>query len=480
MWLDPSPYKSNWTVDAICEHLQAVVDGQITRLLANVPPRFTKSICVSSMLPAWVWAQPTDSARPMAGPGAQFLHVPYAERLSIRDNVAFRRIIESPRYQRWFGDQFQLTDDQNTKIRVENDKGGYSIASSITGSVTGEGAGYLDVNDPHNVVEGESETVRESTVTTFRESLSTRVNDLDLSAIIVTMQRINQKDLSGYILEMGGYVHLMIPMEHDPKRSCVTQIGWKDPRTEEGELAWPERFSAEGVERLQRALGPYASAGQLQQSPIARDGALYRREWFKILDEAPPLEEFAVILRRWDLAGTEATGKKKPCYTAGVKIGVTADHRVVIHHVDRFRLGPGDVEKRVRAVAEQDGTGIPIGIEQEPGSAGKTVIQNYVTRVLAGFSVYGKPSTGNKFQDMEPLAAQAQVGNLYLVRGPWNEAFIGEAEVAPNGEYVDQIDAASRGYNDIALPEMTSAIVHMDANEHFGDPTMDSWEEAYS
>ena len=118
-------------------------------------------------------------------------------------------------------------------------------------------------DDPHAVQKGESERVRSETVRWFKESMSNRLNRMEKSSIVVIMQRVHELDVSGVIIEdpQGmGYEHLCIPMryEMDGPWSRSTKIGWRDPRTEEGELAWPERFPANVVDALERDLGPWA------------------------------------------------------------------------------------------------------------------------------------------------------------------------------------------------------------------------------
>ena len=128
--VDPNPWKDGWVVAAIAEHLQAVCDGQIKRLVVNVPPRCSKSSLISVAFPAWVWAQAERSAT--SGPGVQFLYASYADRLSLRDSVRSRRLIESPWYQSLWGSRFQLNTDQNTKSRFGNDQGGERLITKKT------------------------------------------------------------------------------------------------------------------------------------------------------------------------------------------------------------------------------------------------------------------------------------------------------------------------------------------------------------
>lgn len=146
------PFKNNWHIDAVSDHLQAVVEGDIKRLIINVPPRHMKSISVAVALPAWTWAHQ---------PHKKFLYASYASSLSIRDSTKCRRLIDSPWYQAHFGDKFNLTDDQNQKQRFENDKTGYRIATSVGGALTGDGGDIICIDDPHNSVEADSSKVRE-------------------------------------------------------------------------------------------------------------------------------------------------------------------------------------------------------------------------------------------------------------------------------------------------------------------------------
>src|SRR5579862_8651315 len=179
--VEPStPFVPGFHIDAIIEHLEAVTRGEIRNLLINVPPRHMKSLLVSVFWPAWEW---------IAHPERRWLYSSYAASLSIRDSVKFRRLIESPWYQSRWGDRFSLTSDQNTKVRVDNSRSGYRIATSVGGSATGEGGDRIICDDPHNVQEVESDSVRKGTLDWWDVVMSTRVNDPKTSAMVVVMQR---------------------------------------------------------------------------------------------------------------------------------------------------------------------------------------------------------------------------------------------------------------------------------------------------
>jgi predicted phage terminase large subunit-like protein len=303
-YIDPAQWKDAWAVDAICEHLQAVVDGQIKRLIINCPPRIGKSNTVSVAFPAWTWAQ--SKSTPTCGPGVPFLYASYADKLSLRDSVKCRRLIESPWYQARWGTRYQLTTDQNTKSRFTNDKGGDRLITSIGAGVTGEGGNIICIDDPNAANDVESEATTEATITWWTTAMPTRLNDPEHGAFIIIQQRLGEDDLTGHILEheSDGWTHLCLPGRYEPARSFHTVIGWKDPRTEPDELLWPERFSEQYLQRLEKSMGPYTFAGQIQQRPEPKGGGIIKREWWKVWghDSYPPMD---FVLATLDTAYTQ-------------------------------------------------------------------------------------------------------------------------------------------------------------------------------
>ena len=297
-YIDPSPFVDGNPIMAVADHLQAVVDGQIKRLLINIPPRMGKSSITSVAFPAWTWIQ--REASPTSGPGVQFLHASYAQSLALRDSVRCRRLIESPFYQGFWGKDFKLTGDQNTKTRFDNSKGGSRLSTSVGSALTGEGGAIIVVDDPNAAQEAFSEATIESTKEWWDSALSTRLNDPKTGAYVVIQQRLSEEDLTGHILskDIGEWTHLCLPMRYEAERSYHTVIGWKDWREEEGELLWPERMGEREVTILEKQLGPWAAAGQLQQRPEPKGGGIIKRDWWKLWDHEnfPPIEYMVASL----------------------------------------------------------------------------------------------------------------------------------------------------------------------------------------
>ena len=302
-YIDPSAFTKGKAIQAVCRHLEAVKDGHIKRLIINIPPRCAKSSTTSVAFPAWVWAQNQMTAT--SGPGVQFLHASYAQQLALRDSVKCRRLIETPLYQRLYGDRVHLTGDQNTKTRFDNDMRGSRLSTSVGSALTGEGGNIIVVDDPNAAQEAFSEATIESTIEWWDGALSTRLNDPKTGAFVIIQQRLSEQDLTGYILEkdVGEWTHLMLPMRFETDRSYYTNIGWKDWRKEEGELLWPERFGEREVDLLERQLGPWAAAGQLQQRPEPKGGGIIKREWWQLWDQ-PSFPQFEYVIASLDTAYT--------------------------------------------------------------------------------------------------------------------------------------------------------------------------------
>jgi hypothetical protein len=229
-YIDSSEFTDGWPIQAVADHLQAVTDGDIKRLIINIPPRCAKSSLTSVAFPAWTWAQPWNGHT--SGPGVQFLHASYAQQLSLRDSVKCRRLIESPWYQQLWGDRFRLTGDQNTKTRFDNDKGGSRLSTSVGSALTGEGGSIIVVDDPNAAQEAFSEATIHSTIEWWDSALSTRLNDPKQGAFVVIQQRLSEEDLTGHILskDVGEWTHLCLPMRYEWQRHSYSSIGWHDPR----------------------------------------------------------------------------------------------------------------------------------------------------------------------------------------------------------------------------------------------------------
>ena len=280
MWDAVEPgneFTDGWHIEAICEHLEAVFYGDIKRLIINIPPGHAKSILTNVFWPAWIWIN---------DPSIRFLSASHALKLSRRDNIRFRQLILSDKYQKHWGKKFAPSKDQFNVLEVGNDQTGWKIATSIGGTVTGLRGDILLLDDPNQADDVNSDAIRTTANDWVKEVWSTRLNDPRSSAMVLIQQRLHSEDVTGMLLENDlGYVHLCLPAEYDPSRHCVTPI-WEDPRTEPGELLWPERFNDEVISSQRKSLGKFGYAGQYDQLPVPKGGGIIQREWWKLWDNS--------------------------------------------------------------------------------------------------------------------------------------------------------------------------------------------------
>jgi len=431
--LEPgNPYIHGWHVDALCEHYSAVTNGDITRMVVNIPPGCMKSSIANIYWPAWEWG-------PKGMQHIKFIGASHSRDLAIRDSRLMRILIESEWYQaRW---PVKLNHDQNEKLFYGNEHNGFRMAAAVN-STTGRRADRIVWDDPLTISGGLSKIDRENAILTLTETLPSRVISPEKSFIGLIMQRIHEEDPSGYIVEnFPEWVHLCLPMEYDPERAKVTSIGFRDPRTKDGELLFPGRFPSEVVERDKKIMGVYAVAGQFQQTPMPRTNGMFAWDKIEIVSDAPQMK----TCRYWDKAATQDGG----CRTAGVKLGIDANKVVYILDVVAGQWSPGKREAIILQTAQLDGRDTHVWIEEEGGSGGKESAESTIKN-LSGFVCRSDRPTGDKETRAEPFAVQMEIGNVKLVEGAWNKDYIDELKSFPRGKFKDQVDATAGAYAKVA------------------------------
>jgi predicted phage terminase large subunit-like protein len=287
------PYIHGWHVDAMAMHLEACFGGEdegaITRLIINIPPGHMKSL-MGVFYNAWLWG-------PKNKPWMRFLCASHAQTLAVRDTMKFRRLVMSDWFQDRWGHRVKISSDQNAKTKIETTATGFREAVAA-GGITGSRGDIVWLDDPQSVEGANSEVMRESTTEWFCEAVPTRINNpmpvydkhgnlvKPASAIIVVQQRLHEEDVTGVAISRGlGYTHLMLPAEFEADRKCVTEIGFEDPREEEGEVLFPARFPIEELTKKKLELGPYAYAGQMQQRPSPKGGGIIKRDYWQLWND---------------------------------------------------------------------------------------------------------------------------------------------------------------------------------------------------
>jgi len=407
-----------------------------------MPPRHGKSMATSELFPAWFLGR---------NPKKQVVVASYAASLAQSFGRKVRNLFASPE----FGALFPgvgLAADSAAKDNWHTNLGGVFTSVGIGGGLTGKGADVAIIDDPvKDMQDADSETIRETTWDWYRSVLRTRL--MPGGAIVVVLTRWHQDDLAGRLLaDMGA--------GHGEKWEVISLPAIADSHDDAlgrsiGEPLWPARFPLSELLPIKTAdAGGRTWSALYQQKPTPGDGTLFKTAMLGVVPAAPI---GGTIVRRWDLAATRQIGARDPDWTVGVKMLKADDGRYFVLDVVRLRGDPADVEAAIVNTAAQDGYDVRIVIPQDPGQAGVAQAQ-YLVRRLSGYTVEAVRETGDKATRAAPFSSQVNVGNVSLVRAPWNRAFIEEASAFPAGAHDDQVDAASGAFE--ALGEDDWAAIY--------------------
>jgi predicted phage terminase large subunit-like protein len=427
-----SPFIDGWFIDAICDHLANLQD--LGNLLINCGPRMGKSNLVSVFYPAWQW---------LHNPAEKYLYSSYAIQIAERDSVKCRRLISSDLYQKCYAQVYRLNEDENTKRRFSNDQAGERLVSSIEGSTTGEGGTITVFEEPHAVDEADSESKRNTTLRWFTDTWLSRLNPGGTGRVVCG-HRIHKDDVSGFILEnyRQEWTHLCLPYEYRPSVSVPTMIGWKDPRTEEGQELWPERFSPSEIAQLRRK--PKSWSSQWNQNPVDASSCLFKPENVCHYDETDSC--YVLEGRRidkgscWTLAAADLALAlhSRADYTAIIVVDISREGFLFVKHVFRERIPGTQIIPKLKQVFE---AWTPAYIILEETGFQKVLCDQ---ARADGLPIRSTKSLLDKKTRSIPLQARFEARQVWLPKErPWLTALETELLEFPNGSHDDMVDALS-------------------------------------
>ena len=423
-------YIDNWHISLIAEYLQAINEGEIRRLIINIPPRHMKSIEATVCYPVWTWIRE---------PAKRFIKVSYSDSLSRKHNILSRDVINSPWYQANWGDRFQLKYDVNRQNEFENNHHGMMFSTSVGGALTGNGADVIIIDDPQNPIMANSATERQNSIDFFRNTLQTRLNDPKTGAFIIIMQRLHEQDLTGYILsEDLGYTHLCLPAEA-PERTVITFPRSKETLIrEEGDILNPQRFDRSVLAGLKRSMGSLQYAGQFQQVPAPAEGVIFKREWLHSFYSDGALPQTHDI-QSWDMAFTKSEGSAK---VAGFVMG---RHHADIYIIDLVNDKMTFTES-VAAVRTLSGKWPHARAKVVENKANGPAIVDLLKKEIPGMVEFNP--RGSKEERAISVTPYFEAGNIHFPdpkTHPWVDDLIRDLLMFPKGTYKDTTDALVQG-----------------------------------
>ncbi len=455
-------------LDLINKAVLMAYKGHIQRIAAFLPPRYGKSYLISRYTPAW-WLG--------MRPDARVVMTSYAHSLATAHSEYARDIINTVGPKLW---GVRASGDTRAKdnwgIESIDDSGMYvkrvggMKAAGITTGIGGIGANLLIVDDPiEGWTEAFSKTIQDRNWVWWKNVASNR---MEPGAVVLYIQtRWCEEDLAGQMLRLAKtqpdqkpWVVIRFPEWADvDEMKPISLVGGENNRTQEllnwveennadkryhrmmGEILWPYRWSLVDVKSRK---AEKCEGGELewqavhQQNPQPSGGLIFKSDFFNIVDTVPV---DAIRVRYWDLACTEGGGD----WLAGVCMSYSPQERAFyIEDVVRGQWGAGEVEANVQLAAQLDGYQVAIRIEQEGGASGKLTIATFA-RLLGNYDFKGRPARGPKHGRWRRMVGAMERGNMYLVRGEWNQDFVNELVRLPGGKHDDQADAAAGAYAEL-------------------------------
>ena len=488
--LIPGDVILNWHIEFLCNKLEKYIFRIIARLPAesdliiNIIPGSTKSTVCSQLLPAWAWAavlpdegeyklaydkkrakgdlrpdREGDPEKRIYGGFLRFGGVSFNEKAALANAMKHKAVVESDKYRKYFP-EIKIRRDASAISNFWNNKGGQRWSVGINGGVTGQHFDCQLVDDPMNPTSSSSELKTSGANEYIDETLSSRCTDVNVTVMIVIMQRLAALDTTGHLLakekknpDIRKIEHICLPITY---QDYIKPEVCKDYYLAAGGYFDPVRRGEKAISRQRAALGPYGASGQLDQIPIQRGQGLFNADNIVQDCSDPPLHMIEESIRYWDKAATQGGGD----FSCGVlmhRMKKTYDGpQYIVEHMHRGQWSSvkRNIEIRKAAVndAKKFGTNVINWIEQEPSSGGKESAEITV-KELAGFRVKTetKQSSGGKEARAEAYADQIEAGNVGFCTGAWNNVALEEMALAPKGSHDDTWDASAGAFNKLAL-----------------------------
>lgn len=518
-WINPyQAFRDNWHIGCMCEHLEAMTNLQILRLVMNEPPRHLKSFVVGVFWPVWSW---------LRNPSSQWIFITYDDELGIRDSGRCRDLIKKPEFKATFNNQWDIKEDFDKKDLFKNTMQGVRMVTTPRGAGLGFDANYVVFDDPHSIKDAKHPNRLREVTEFYSGTITTRGNEPAEMRKLICGARVHENDLSGYVLARdAGYEHLCMPFRYRPRRVYETfaeakaagekypvvptslqkvKPGLRDPRKQEGELIHAERFPPHVVKEWEAELSSELlgiAAAQLDQAPETVTGTIFRRDLFRRYKVmySNRLGEKAFVLERpnesrlvvgfsecrfFQTIDTALTAKDTSAYTAVATWAITPRGQLLVYNVWRGHLtvpfqypalealsyGPitWHVDREQIEQAEQWPFMLLFqAIENKASGPG------LIQLGIAGgkpFKVLN-PGTDDKIVRSSSLATLYYAGSVYHpVAAEWLEAYESELVSFPNGTAADQVDIASYAgmllkQDEILRRYLTSQIIAVDETDY--------------
>jgi predicted phage terminase large subunit-like protein len=425
LMLNPgAQYLPNWHVKAISHQLQHIRDGEINRLIINMPPRYLKSLTVSVILPAFLLGH---------NPRMKIFGVSYSNDLSAKHAADFRAIVQSDWYQKTFPSMrvARIADSD-----IFTTKRGFRRSTSVSATLTGLGGDMIILDDPQKPVDAQSDTLRNSLNQWFTNTLLSRLDNKATGVIILVMQRVHLHDLTGFLVDNSkDWTVLSLPAIAEVDEKVAIGEGEYHTRRA-GEALHPTYETLSTLEKLRNEMGSAIFSAQYQQSPVPDGGAMIKRAWLHYYDQLPERSYRTKVIQSWDTAAKVGAQNDWSVCTTWLLV----DNRFYLMDLVRGRYEYPQLRAMAIAQAQRYD---PLKILIEDTSTGIALAQEL--RQSNIYAVKPVPVERDKLGRLFVHQAKFEAG---LVLFPRKAPFLAQLETEllnfPQGKHDDQVDSLSQ------------------------------------
>lgn len=435
-------------LQAISEHLEACLSGQIKRLIVNIFPRAAKSALINKAFPTYCWIKK---------PQLRFANISYSDTLAVEGNIDSKKIIMSDWYKKGLNTVWkdlngwdttweiskQNRDLQNDYYNTEN---GRRFSTSIGGTFLGKGADIIIIDDPISPKMADSDVERDKVNRWADQTMYSRLDDKINGVIILVQQRVHVNDMTGKFLEEGGWEHLSIPMEWDESKRYFTSIGWTDWRKKNGESVDPNRFPPHVIENEKKR--PDVWITQYQQEPVPEGGGKIKSAWWNTYYVLPTY--FDSICMAFDLNTKKGDNNDN---TALVVVGRKDDSFYVIDLV----YANMDITDQLAAIVALNDKYPYIHKKLIEDKSNGSAVWTLLNKTVQGLTPVDPKGIDKELRITASLVPKLIKQCIYLPpveTHPWVKYIMEESKFFPRGKHDDALDA------------LAYSIEYLDNNTH--------------
>lgn len=428
-------------IDIICRLLEKVHRTEVRRSLVCIPPRYLKTYLISIAYTAWLLGK---------NPRARIICASYAASLAEKFSADTLKLMRSPFYRRVFPGT-NLDPKQQSKTEIGTTAGGYRLATSVGGTVTGRGAHIIIVDDPLKANEAHSPTARETCINWFNSTIHSRFDHPKKGKVIVVAQRLHAEDLPGHLIATGGWEELILPAINPKPQVYDIVAGGQKALLATGRILQPSRHDKEDLEQLRKEMGEHDFEAQFNQRPLPPGGTIFKNAWVKRYEQRPGRTKTEAIIQSWD---TAYQGDETNAYSVCTTWAKCPDG---YHLLDVWRDRPNfpDLLKQVKAQKDKWKADLVI---VEKKASGISLIETINEKGIQPWLMHLEPEKG-KVERAQQQTVKFEQGRVWLpAHAPWLALYEAELFQFPHCKFDDQVDSTVQLLSATDYPNLHSRL----------------------